>query len=90
MPAVTANPSESIASANCLASRSVENDFVFLGNGARNDLGRHSLGPSTETYQRLVIVVYLATTAAMNFKTCKEYHERSLSAVIQIKGAYEP
>jgi hypothetical protein len=65
VPAVTANPSDSITFANCLASLSVGNDFVFLGNGARDDLGRHSLGAFTETYQRLVIFVYLATMAAM-------------------------
>ena len=75
MPAVTLNPSDNIAFANCLASLSVGNGLVFLGTGARDDLNR----------QRLVIVVYLATMAAMNFKTCKEYHERSLSAVIHIK-----
>jgi hypothetical protein len=83
---VTLNPPDNIAFANCLASLSVENDFVFLGTGARDGLSRRSLGPSTETYQRLVIVVYLATMVAMNFKTYKEYHERIVSAVIQIKG----
>ena len=71
MPAVTLNPPDNIAFANCLASLSVGNGFVFLGTGARDGLSRHSLGPSTETYQRLVIVVYLATMAAMNFKTAK-------------------
>jgi hypothetical protein len=44
VPAATLNPSDNIALANCLASLSVGNDFVFLGNGARDDLGRHSLG----------------------------------------------
>ena len=74
MPAVTANPSDSIAFAYCLASRSAENDFVFLGegvrdgDGARDDLGRQSLGPFTETYQRLVIFVYLATMAPWALK----------------------
>jgi hypothetical protein len=86
VPAVTLNPSDNIAFANCLASLSVGNGLVFLGTGTRDDLSRHSLGPSTETYQRLVIVVYLAMMAAMNFKTHKKYHERSLSAVIQIKA----
>jgi hypothetical protein len=89
VPAVTLNPPNNIAVANCLASLSVENDFVFLGTGARDSLSRRSLGPSTETYQRLVIFVYLATTAAMNFKTHKEYHERIVSAVIHIKGCLQ-
>jgi hypothetical protein len=51
VPAMTFNPSDNIALANCLASISVGNDFVCLGAGARDDLGRHSLGLSNETYQ---------------------------------------
>ena len=50
VPAMTFNPSDNIALANCLASISVGNDFVCLGAGARDDLGRHSLGLSNETY----------------------------------------
>jgi hypothetical protein len=55
VPAVTFNPSDNIAIANCLASISVGNDFVCLGEGARDDLGRHWLGHSNETYQRLLV-----------------------------------
>jgi hypothetical protein len=55
VPAVTLNPSDSIAFANSLASTSVENDFVCLADGARNEVGRHSLGHTTETYQRLLV-----------------------------------
>ena len=36
MPAITFNPSDNIAFANCLASLSVGNDSVFLGTGARD------------------------------------------------------
>jgi len=58
VPAVTFNPSDNIAFANCLASISVGNDFVCRGEGAREVAGRHWLGLSTETYPRLVMVVY--------------------------------
>ena len=52
VPAVTFHPSASIAFANCLASSSFGNAFVCLDEGARDEVGRHSLGASTETYQR--------------------------------------
>jgi hypothetical protein len=51
VPAVTLNPPDNIAFANCLASVSVGNAVVFLDEGARDEVGRHSLGASTETYQ---------------------------------------
>jgi len=51
VPAVTFNPPANIAFANCLASISVGNAFVLREEGARDEAGRHSLGPSTETYQ---------------------------------------
>ena len=50
VPAMTFNPSDNIALANCLASISVGNDFDCLGAGARDDRGRHWLGLSIETY----------------------------------------
>ena len=65
MPAVTFNPSDNIAFANRLASTSVENAFVVLDEGARDEVGRHSLGASTETYQRLVMTGYLAMIATI-------------------------
>jgi hypothetical protein len=51
VPAMTFNPSDNIALANCLASISVGNDLDRLGEGVRDDLGRHWLGLSIETYQ---------------------------------------
>jgi hypothetical protein len=51
VPAVTLNPSDNIALANCLASISVGNDFDFLGAGARDKLGGFWRGLSIETYQ---------------------------------------
>jgi hypothetical protein len=51
VPAMTLNPPDSIALANCLASLSVGNDFDCLGEGARDRLGRGWLGLSIETYQ---------------------------------------
>ena len=54
VPTITFSPSDNIISANCLASRSVGKPFARLGAGARPDVGRHSLGLSTETYQRLL------------------------------------
>ena len=65
MPAVTSNPSDNIAFANRFASTSVGNAFVFLDEGARDEVGRHSLGASTETYQRLVMTGYLAMIATI-------------------------
>jgi hypothetical protein len=50
-PAMTLNPSDNIALANCLASISVGNDFDCLCEGARDKLGRCWLGLSIETYQ---------------------------------------
>ena len=55
MPAVTLSPSDNIALANCLASISFGNAFVRLEDGARDDVGRHWLGASVETYQLLLI-----------------------------------
>ena len=55
MPAVTFNPSDNIAFANCLVSISSRNAFVCLEDGARADFGRHWLGASVETYQWLLI-----------------------------------
>jgi hypothetical protein len=54
-----------IAFANRFASTSVGNAFVFLDEGARDEVGRHSLGASTETYQQLVMTAYLAMTATI-------------------------
>ena len=51
VPAMTLNPPDNIALANCLASVSVGNDFDCLGEGARDKLGRGWLGLSIETYQ---------------------------------------
>jgi hypothetical protein len=51
VPAMTLNPSDNIALANCLASISVGNDFDCLGEGARNEAGRRRIGLSIETYQ---------------------------------------
>jgi hypothetical protein len=51
VPAMTLNPSDNIALANCLASISVGNDFDCLGEGARDEVGRHWIGLSIETYQ---------------------------------------
>jgi hypothetical protein len=65
VPAMIFNPSDNIALANCLASISVGNDLDCLGPGARDDLGRHWLGLSNETYQLLVIAGYLAMMAAL-------------------------
>jgi hypothetical protein len=55
VPAVTFSPSDNIAFANCLASISFGNALVCLGDGARDEFGRHWLGASVETYQRLLI-----------------------------------
>jgi hypothetical protein len=41
VPAMTLNPSDNIALAKCLASISVGNDFDCLGEGARDEVGRH-------------------------------------------------
>jgi hypothetical protein len=43
VPAVTRKPSDSISFANCLASIPFGNAFVCLGDGARDDVGRHAL-----------------------------------------------
>ena len=51
VPALTLNPSDNIAPANCLASISVGSDFDCLGEGARDEVGRHWIGLSIETYQ---------------------------------------
>ena len=63
VPAMTFNPSDNLALANCLASISVGNDFDCLGARARDELGRHSLGLSNETYQWLAITGSLAMKA---------------------------
>jgi hypothetical protein len=55
VPAVTFNPSDNITLANCFASISVGNAFVLLEEGARDDVGFHSLGDTTETYQRFFV-----------------------------------
>jgi hypothetical protein len=55
VPAVTFNPSDNISFANCLASISVGKAFVSLEDGARDDVGRHWLGVSNATYQRLLV-----------------------------------
>ena len=67
MPAVTFRPSDSIAIANCLASISVENDFVCLARGTAEEKRRKRkcFGVSTETNQWLVIDLYLAMMAAV-------------------------
>ena len=44
VPALTLNPSDNIALANCLASISVGSDFDCLGEGARDEVGRHWIG----------------------------------------------
>ena len=62
VPAMTFKPLGNISRANCFASFSVGNDFDSRGVGARDEVGRHSLGPSTETYQRLAIAVCLDMT----------------------------
>ena len=64
VPAMTFNPSDNIALANCLASISVGNEFDRLGEGARDDLARHWLGLSIETYQQWEIIVCLAMTGS--------------------------
>ena len=51
MPAMTFKPLDDISLANRFASFSVGNDFDCRGAGARDELGRQSLGPSMETYQ---------------------------------------
>jgi hypothetical protein len=55
VPAVTLNPADSIAFANCLASISVGKAFVRRADGARDEVGRHCCGVSTETYQRFLM-----------------------------------
>jgi hypothetical protein len=52
---VTSSPSDNIAFANYLASTSFGNALVCLEDGARDDVGRHWLGASVETYQWLLI-----------------------------------
>jgi hypothetical protein len=54
VPAVTFNPSDNFAFANCLASISVGNDFVSLKLGDLEEAVRHWFGPATETYQRIL------------------------------------
>ena len=50
VPAVTRNPSDSIAFANCLASISVSNDLVCRADGAREDRSRQALPYTAVTY----------------------------------------
>ena len=81
VPAVTFNPSDNIAFANCLASPSVGNDFVFTRIGSVGNVP--PLFHSIETNQRLVMVVCLAMMAAVAaLRHAKEFHVRSASAVI--------